>query len=204
MLAKNLTEKKQENILNVAGELFLERGYDAVSLDDILERVGGSKTTLYSYYGGKEGLFAAMVRKRCEDKLAPLHQLSITHLDPQAGLSAIGVAFLSILDDQEGRALYRMMIAEADRFPELAVAFYTAGASSITALLRKSIENWQTKGMLGRGNAEILAIQFLGIMMGDFSIKSLLGLTKTCDVKEIEEWVAHGVTLFLEGASKQR
>ncbi len=58
--------------------------------------------------------------------------------------------------------------------------------------------------MLGRGNAEILAIQFLGIMMGDFSIKSLLGLTKTCDVKEIEEWVAHGVTLFLEGASKQR
>ena len=83
------THEKQTNILHAAAEMFLERGFDAVSLDDILSRTGGSKTTLYSYYGGKEGLFAAIVRKKCEDKLAPMRELDVSQMDPMVACTSL-------------------------------------------------------------------------------------------------------------------
>jgi AcrR family transcriptional regulator len=196
------TRKKQEHILAVATELFLERGgYDAVSLDDVLERAGGSKTTLYSYYGGKEGLFAAIFQKMCSDKLGPLLLLDVAGLDPQAGLTAIGEGFLPIIAQAQGRALFRMMVAEADRFPKLAAEFYAAGPQTVVSLIRRHIERWMTQGLLRNGNAEILAVQFIGIMLGTFQTKSLLGLTGSLSAKEIKDWVSSGVKLFLEGAA---
>ena len=193
-------EEKQKRILDAASELFLERGYDAVSLDDVLERAGGSKTTLYSYYGGKEGLFAAIVQKACHDKLAPLLELDVKDLDPNTGLKALGQKFLSVIANPTGRCLYRMMVAEAERFPELAGAFYSAGPQAAITLLRRTLEHWQKKGLLRESNPEVLAIQFIGIMLGNFSLKSLLGLSSALSQKEIEDWTTHGVTLFLKGA----
>ncbi len=199
--ANTRTQKRQTNILNVATELFLERGYDAVSLDDVVERTGGSKTTLYSYYGGKEGLFAAIVQKACEDKLAPLLEQDVTGLHPKAGLSSIGRLFISLISNPAGCSLYRMMIAEAERFPDLASAFYAAGPKATVNLLQRHIEHWQKKSMLRSGNSETLAVQFIGIMLGNFSVRHLLGLSSGVSEREIGDWVESGVVLFLEGAS---
>lgn len=200
MTATTRTQSKQANILHVARELFLERGYDAVSLDDIVERVGGSKTTLYSYYGDKEGLFAAIVTKECTDKLTFLRELNLNHLDPEAGLHAVASRLVSLVSDAAGRALYRMMVAEAERFPDLAKAFYAAGPAAVASLLRETIQHWQKEGLLRAGNSETLAIQFIGIILGNFSVKSLLLPPVQCSEKEMKDWVAAGVTLFLEGA----
>lgn len=179
---------------------FLERGYDAVSLDHILSRTGGSKTTLYSYYGGKEGLFAAIVRKKCQDKLAPMRKLDVSQMDPDAGLTAIGCRFLNCVTDDEGRLFYRMIIAESERFPGLAAEFFAAGPEMVQGLVRQNLERWQSKGLLRSGNAGKLALQFIGIMLGDFSTRSLLGLSPVLSNKEIRNWVSQGVNLFLDGA----
>jgi TetR/AcrR family transcriptional repressor of mexJK operon len=204
LLSKASTQKKQTDILNVARELFLERGYDAVSLDDILKRVGGSKTTLYSYYGGKEGLFAAMIRKLCHDNLGALLTMDTADLDPKAGLNAIGRQFVAIISSQEGRAVFRAMIAEAQRFPDLAKAFFEAGPESAIRVLRRSIEHWQKKGVLRRADPEMLAIQFLGLMMGNFHVKSLLGIMEPLTEKQIKAWVERGTETFLEGLLPRR
>ena len=193
------THEKQTNILQVAAEMFLERGYDAVSLDDILSRTGGSKTTLYSYYGGKEGLFAAIVRKMCVDKLAPMRELDVSQMDPKAGLTAIGRRFLNCVTDDEGRSFYRMIIAESERFPALAAEFFASGPEMIQGLVRQNLERWQSKGLLRSGNAGMLAVQFIGIMLGDFSTRSLLGLCPVLTEKELHDWVSRGVSLFLDG-----
>lgn len=200
MISRTRTQKKQQDILTVARQLFLERGYDSVSLDDILEQVGGSKTTLYSYYGGKEGLFAATVEKICHDKLGPLLAMDMTDLDPKTALNAIGRQFLAIISDPEGRAFFRAMISEAQRFPELASRFFASGPEVMIRLLRRNIEQWQKKGLLRRGNPEALAGQFLGLMMGDYHLKSLLGLMNSLTPKQIKAWVERGVEIFLKGA----
>jgi AcrR family transcriptional regulator len=193
------TKSKQIRILDVAAELFLERGYDAVSLDDILERVGGSKTTLYSYYGGKEGLFAAMVERMAVEKLGMFLDLDPAQLPPRDGLTAIGQRFMTLVNDCEGRAFYRMMIAEAERFPALARTFYESGPEAILREVRRNLEYWQKQGLLREGDPERMAVQFIGILLGTFSTRNLLGIASTLSETEIVEWVAKGVTLFLEG-----
>lgn len=53
-------------LLLSANELFLDKGYDAVSLDDIVQHAGGSKASIYKYFGNKEGLFTAICDYRRE------------------------------------------------------------------------------------------------------------------------------------------
>jgi len=199
LISKSKSHKKQDDILKASCELFLERGYDAVRLDDILERVGGSKTTLYSYYGCKKGLFAATVQKVCRDKLGPLLAMDVTDMDPKAGLNAMGRQFLLIMSDPQGRAFFRAMIAEAQRFPELASAFFAARPETTLRLLRRNIEHWQETGSLRSGNPEVLASQFLGLMMGNFHLKSLLGIMEPMTERQIRRWVAQGTETFLDG-----
>ncbi len=193
-------QKKQSKILEVAAELFLEHGYDAVSLDDILERVGGSKTTLYSYYGGKEGLFSAIVHANCTRVLQPLLALDVINLDPRSGLTSIGEVFLSLVSDPKGQALYRMMVAEASRFPDLVAEFYKSGPNAIISKVKMNLEHWQRKGLLRNGHSETMAIQFIGIILGNFSTKTVLCLSVPLSEQEIKQWVERGVTLFLEGS----
>jgi len=200
MSTATTAQNKQTNILTVAAELFLERGYDAVSLDDILERVGGSKTTLYSYYGGKEGLFAAMVTRECELRLTHLREQDVKDLDPKAGLHAIGGHLLALVSDPVGRAMYRMMVAEAVRFPNLAAVFYEGGPAGVTKILCGAIQHWQKKGLLRGGNPEALAVQFTGIILGNFSVKNLLLPSAQYSEKQMKDWLSAGVTLFLRGA----
>lgn len=59
-------EERRLALLLCATDLFLERGYDAVSLDDIVNHAGGSKASIYKYFGNKEGLFTAICEYRRE------------------------------------------------------------------------------------------------------------------------------------------
>ncbi len=201
MLSTSTTKQKQTTILKAARALFLERGYDSVSLDSILEQVGGSKTTLYSYYGGKEGLFTAMIQDICAEKLGSVSALDVKQMEPREGLIAIGKVYLAIIFQPEGRAIFRAMIAEAQRFPKLAEAFYAAGPQSMLDVIKGNMLHWQERGMLRPADAGLLAKQFLGIMMSDFHTRSVLGLLDPMPDKQLADWVAQGTDLFLNGAS---
>jgi TetR/AcrR family transcriptional regulator, mexJK operon transcriptional repressor len=66
-------DARRERIVRMAAPLFLKHGYDNVSIDDIIEVVGGSKATVYAWFGGKEGLFEAVVRQECQDVTMAIH-----------------------------------------------------------------------------------------------------------------------------------
>jgi TetR/AcrR family transcriptional regulator, mexJK operon transcriptional repressor len=195
----SLRSKKQSDILDAATKLFLDRGYDAVALDDILERVGGSKTTLYSYYGCKEGLFEATVERLCQEKFGAQASFDVAGLDPREGLERIGLDILRRFSESATQALLRVMIAEAQRFPDLARVLL-AGQESALRSLRSSIEKWQRERLLRKGNSELLAAQFFGLLLGDLQIKSLLGLPEPLTDKQARTRVRRGVELFLDGA----
>src|SRR5262245_35109532 len=60
-------DTKRDKIVRSAAKLFLEKGYDNVSINDIIDVVGGSKGTIYSNFGSKEKLFEAVVEQMCSD-----------------------------------------------------------------------------------------------------------------------------------------
>ena len=53
--------RRREQLLDVGRSLFAERGFDATSVEEVANRAGVSKPVVYSHFGGKEGLYAAVV-----------------------------------------------------------------------------------------------------------------------------------------------
>src|SRR3979490_1922637 len=84
--------QRRERIVRLAAPLFLKKGYDNVSIDEIIGVVGGSKATIYAWFGGKEGLFEAVVRQKCQDVTVAIAVDTKGSL--QAQLTQIGHSFL--------------------------------------------------------------------------------------------------------------
>ena len=84
---------RREQIIAVASELFLAHGLDGVSVDAVVDRAGGSKSSVYSYFGNKEGLFIAVVERLCAEILVPLAAIDVT------GLPSITVGSIGLNDD---------------------------------------------------------------------------------------------------------
>src|ERR1043166_3302122 len=86
-------EQRRGRIIRMAWRLFLKKGYDNVSIDDIIAVVGGSKATIYAWFGGKEGLFEAVVRQKCQGVTMAIEVNAGGSLEEQ--LSEIGHSFLA-------------------------------------------------------------------------------------------------------------
>ena len=79
-----------DTLTTVAAELFLERGFESVAVDDLIARVGGSRRNVYSHFGGKEGLFIEAMTRLCAELALPLEQLVIDAREPRKALSTFG------------------------------------------------------------------------------------------------------------------
>src|SRR4029453_13589586 len=88
-------EQRRERIVRLAAPLFLKKGYDNVSIDEIIGVVGGSKATISAWFGGKEGRFEAVVRQECSDVVLAIHADPAGSLEAQ--LTEIGQSFLAMV-----------------------------------------------------------------------------------------------------------
>lgn len=122
---KKLTRAEQKarrpaQILDAAFEEFVERGYVATRVEDIADRVGVTKGTIYVYFETKEQLFEAMIRHISvpfEDLLASANELSGTCAERLEKLMAL--LYDSIVENRRLRELMRFVIAEGSRFPQV-------------------------------------------------------------------------------------
>jgi len=123
-------EGKRRAILDVAHDVFLAQGYAATSMSEIAAKLGGSKGTLYNYFRSKEELFSAFMSDVCSDQAAiyfdPLTPIG-EGKSVRESLIDLGVSLLDFLLQDDFIAVHRLVVAEADRFPELGRLFYEAG-----------------------------------------------------------------------------
>lgn len=118
---------RHEMIIKTATELFLARGFDAVSLDEVIRATGGSKTNVYKQFGGKEGLFAEIVRRLAADFLSPLTALDLRTASRETGLAILGRTLMQQLMQPRHIAFQRMIMGVSDKFPELMAEWYRVG-----------------------------------------------------------------------------
>ncbi len=104
-------EAKRAAILETAAEMFLARGYDGVSVDEIVKACGGSKTNVYSYFGGKDGLFVAVVEALCDRFLEKVEKLEPSRSNTAQGLRVLARSFLESLLQDSHLAFLRLIIA---------------------------------------------------------------------------------------------
>lgn len=116
--------RRRASIVELATRTFLERGYAATSMSAIADELGGSKATLWSHFASKEDLFTAVV----DDLVARFSveiEEALTHDSfTIEGLRRYCLRFLKKLMGEQAIALFRLMIAEGGRFPEIVAVFH--------------------------------------------------------------------------------
>ena len=197
-------DRRRAAMLQAGEAVFLERGFEGATLGEIISRSGGSRTTLYEQFGGKEGLFAAIIAELCTRMLTPLAEGMTGGRKVKEILYGFGLAYMKVLMTPSGLALYRMVISESGRFPELGARVFTAGPEAAAIRLADYLKTETKQGRLAIRNADEAARSFLEMVKGDLHTRAFFQVGAVPRSKEIETAVQAAVALFLDGATPRK
>jgi AcrR family transcriptional regulator len=154
---------RRRAILDVAERSFRERGFADTSMSTIAAELGGSKTTLWTYFPSKDALFAAVIDSKIEAFQAKLDEALIPTGGTAAALSRFGHLFLNKILDPQSVALHRLIVGESERFPQIGEAFAMRGPDRVRTRLCQYMEEEMAARRLRQGDPLIAARQFLGL-----------------------------------------
>jgi TetR/AcrR family transcriptional repressor of mexJK operon len=192
-------DPRRERIVRTAAPLFLKKGYDNVSIDEIIALVGGSKATIYAWFGGKEGLFEAVIRQECADVVLAIHVDTTGDLEAQ--LTEIGQSFLAMVLSPPILEFHRLMVSIGRKFPEIGKLFFETGPASAYNLVATWISKQQRDGRIIEGDPYRLAVLFLDMLIGEHQLSALTGLRRAARRDKIDETVRLAVKVFLRGCA---
>lgn len=187
--------QRKARILSAATELFLSVGYGATSIDAIVERSGGSKATLYSYYPTKADLFRAVVDSIVtSDDDAELQSLD----NVRDTLVRFAEHRLLVVFSSKHQALMGLIIAERVRFKDIARMYYERGPLRSHMLLRDYFETLIEKGLIDIRSADEASEYFRGMLMHQRYIDQLFLEGPMPSAEEVSVRARHVVDRFLE------
>ena len=155
-------------IREAAATLFLEKGYQGTSMDDIAGAAQVSKQTIYTHFANKEDLFAQLVlgnSERVEDFVAGIEE-AIQGEDLEAALGRLARRYLGFVARSEVLRLRRLIIGEAARFPDLARRYYELIPGRVYAALADRFAELQKQGRIRAGDATEAANHFAWLTLG--------------------------------------
>lgn len=126
---------RRQAFLQAARAVFLEQGYEAASVNDVVRRAGGSLATLYAQFGNKEGLFLAVVQDQHERFTTAMMPDSVEHLPLEAGLQAVGEHYLRAVLDRDNLAFFRLVVGEGRKFPQHLQRYVWGGVEKVRSII---------------------------------------------------------------------
>jgi TetR/AcrR family transcriptional repressor of mexJK operon len=193
-------DQRRERIVRLAAPLFLKKGYDNVSIDEIIGVVGGSKATIYAWFGGKEGLFEAVVRQKCQDVTLAIDIDAEGSLEAQ--LTHIGESFLAMVLGPPILEFHRLMVSIGRTFPEAGRLFFESGPVSAYSIVASWIARHQKDGLIADDEEPYrLAVLFLDMLIGEHQLGWLTSVPRAARREKIDETVRIAVKVFLGGCA---
>jgi TetR/AcrR family transcriptional repressor of mexJK operon len=192
-------QRLRDHILDIATEIFLEHGYGATSIEIVAKRARISKRTFYHRFDDKAALFSAVVH-RIIDRLHPPAQVPLVSGGSlRENLLRLAQLMLHGALTPQAVALHRLIVAESARFPELAVIVGEQGGRQeaitvVAGLLEREVKAQR----LEMANPVFAAEQFLHMIIS-LPQRRAMGLGKPMTSREIDNWAAATVDLFLHG-----
>ncbi|RUQ74614.1 TetR/AcrR family transcriptional regulator [Azospirillum doebereinerae] len=190
---------KPAQILEAAGALFLENGYGAVSMDAVSKKANVSKATLYAHFGSKDELFRAMIACECASSALANVLEEARQLPVAEGLRMIGLKFALFVTSPKALAMYRVILGEAHRFPELARAFHESGPAITFTQVSGFLAEAVRKGELAIPDVEMATHQFFGLVKANLHMRFLLCLEDRPNREKMERFIDSAVALFVKG-----
>lgn len=197
--------RKRTAIVEAATILFLERGYQGTSTEQIAAAASASKQTIYNHFGGKEQLFREIIlgvgsvtAERFVEAL-PAVFAEITDTDQlDAALNALARRYLATVTSPKLLALRRLIIGEAHRFPDLAHDYYKRAPAFTYAALAAGFADLTRRGILHTPDPDIAAEHFADLVVGRSLDRGMFTIDSNGLADDhIERLSAHGVRAFL-------
>lgn len=188
-----------EELLDKALDLFLQKGFDGTSIDAITAAAGMAKRTVYARYGDKTRLFKAALSRAIDEWIVPVEHLrSLETADLEQSLVRIGDALVANVLQPAGLRLMRLTNAESVRMPEISVENVRLGTEPTLTYLA---ELFGRRGGLERGQALDAAQAFLNLIVAGPANSAAWGID--LDMAAVKSQTRFGVRLFLNGLPRR-
>jgi TetR/AcrR family transcriptional regulator, mexJK operon transcriptional repressor len=163
---------KRRAIIEAATTLFLRNGYQGTSMDEIAAAAAVSKQTVYKNFADKEHLFSDIVQGVAANSEAVIADLTAVLQTPVRSaadlapvLTELARRYLDAVLAPHVLALRRLVIAEADRFPELARDYYERAPARGIELIASALRGYAGQGLLHMQDARLAASHFAYLVL---------------------------------------
>ncbi len=185
-------------ILNAAFEVLREHGYGATQTREIAARAKVSKRDIYSEFGSKEGIFAAVIAARAERMRRPAAEPDVSSREAFAAtLREVGEAYLEQLYDPAVVSTFRLAIASAEDSPEMARILernaFLPNRRALGEMMAAAI-----KAGVVTGEASQLSSRFFALLTGGTHVAVLLGIESPPKPRELARHSADVAAAFLQ------
>ena len=190
--------RRQRVLIDTATQLFLELGYSAASMNQLVERAGGSKSSIYTYFRNKEGLFEAVIDDMVRDILFPLHAIQPDEQDLEESLRNVADRTLAVLTSPKGLGLSRIVYAECIKLPALGEAFYQHGPGRAIAELGNYLKDLNDSARITCQHPHSAAEFFWGMLLHKPMLQGLCGTERPMSAQKRKLYVAQVVDTFVD------
>lgn len=200
--SESRSDRKRKVLLLAATELFLDKGYDSTSMDDVATKAGVSKPTVYKYFSDKERLFAEIVRATTGeiDELVRLVVETMSgQSSVQSSLIVLARRFIAALMQPRILRLRRLVMANADRFPDVGRSWYKEGFERVLATLATSFQSLADRRLLHVDDPLLAANHFVGLLLWIPINRAMFTGDHRSSPDELEHFAVAAVRAFLAG-----
>lgn len=167
---------KDDAILSAAGDLFMEHGYETVSLDAVAQRAGVSKATIYARYADKDALFAAVLQRECERAVSPDSFLPNPDQPVRETLILLATRFLDLVTGEKAMQMNRVLVAESSRAPRMAELFFETAVLTLKNRFAEWLKTETARGRLTVSDPDGVAWRYLGGVKGEAHMRASFGM----------------------------
>ncbi len=189
--------RKFDQVLEGARDIFMADGFEGASVDDIARAAGVSKATLYSYFPDKRLLFMEVAKSECIRQA----DSAVETIDPNAPVATIlteaAWQMVNFFTSDFGQRVFRLCVAESDRFPELGREFYDSGPALVRGRLIEFMQCAIEQDELKIDDLPLAADQFSELCKADLFPRMVFSMDNAFDDTQKKRIVDGAVRTFL-------
>ncbi len=189
--------RKYDQVLDGARRIFLRDGFDGASVDDIAREAEVSKATLYSYFPDKRLLFTEICNSECRRQTDEAEAALDYSVPVEELLTFAAERIAGFLMSDFGRNMFRLVVAEGARFPDLARQFYRNGPGLIHDRLVHHMRHLVDKGALKIDDFDLAADQFAQLCKAHIHEKLIFSLADEIKPVDVTKSVQGAVEMFM-------
>lgn len=187
---------KRQQILDGARRMFLSKGFEGTSMQDVARAATVSKGTLYVYFDSKEAMFEALVLKECGRIQDAVRRIGSGQGSVEDELNAIARQMVQTLLQPEVLAAMRMMIGAGEKFPDLARKIYEAGPARSVQTLGDYLQLRADRGDLVIDDSRAAGAEFADVVLAGLQRRALL-MMPPLSADDTHIYIARRVRRFL-------